>query len=228
MKKKVIVISLGGSLIVPDKINFYFLESLKKELRKNYHKYKFVVVCGGGTIARKYISILKEEHKSSKELALAGIRATRMNARLMMQFFGKEANDNLPKDMEDVKDYLAKNSVVFCGALRFTPNSTSDGTAAKLAHFFKSPFINMTNVRGLFSDNPKTNPKAKFIPYETWKQFEKRALGLSFHAGQHFVLDQEAAVMIREHRIPTYIIQQPINITKILKGKRFVGTRIEG
>ena len=35
MGKKVIVISLGGSLIAPNKINVEFLEQLKKVLLKN-------------------------------------------------------------------------------------------------------------------------------------------------------------------------------------------------
>ena len=64
MKKKVIVLSLGGSLIVPEKSNFKFLDNFVKTLRKNYHKYKFVVVCGGGSIARKYIQALRKEGKS--------------------------------------------------------------------------------------------------------------------------------------------------------------------
>src|SRR3989338_7811338 len=105
--KKVVVISLGGSLIVPEKINFSFLENFKKTLRGFYKTHKFVIVCGGGTIARKYISALEKEGKPKKELAEAGIRATRMNALFMMQFFGKEANDFLPKSMHEVKNNIA-------------------------------------------------------------------------------------------------------------------------
>ena len=157
MKKRVIVLSLGGSLIIPDKINYQFLHQFKKIARKNYNKYKFAVVCGGGSIARKYINDLKAEGKNIKEQSLAGIRATHMNAEFMMQFFGKEANEKIPKDMKDVKNQLEKNKIVFCGALRYAPDETSDGTAAKLAHFLKSRFINLTNVNGLYSANPKTN-----------------------------------------------------------------------
>jgi len=52
--KKVIVLSLGGSLIIPEKSNFKFLDKFVKTLRKNYKTHKFVVVCGGGSIAKKY------------------------------------------------------------------------------------------------------------------------------------------------------------------------------
>lgn len=223
------VISLGGSLIVPEKINFEFLRKFRAMLRKNYKNWRFVVVCGGGSIARKYIQLLKENKASEKELSMAGIRITRMNAITMIELFGKEANDILPMNMQEVKNNLRKNKIVICGALRYAQKSTSDGTAAKLAHFLKSDFINMTNVKGLFSDNPITNPKARFIPYETWKQFESRALRRKYHSGQHFVLDQKAAIMIREYKIKTYIIGKDIrNIDKILKNKKFTGTLICG
>ena len=56
--KKVIVLSLGGSLIIPDSINTTYLKTFKKVLLKNKSKYKFIVVCGGGSLARKYISSL--------------------------------------------------------------------------------------------------------------------------------------------------------------------------
>jgi|SRR3989338_678845 len=226
--KKIVVISLGGSLIVPEKMDVKFLQKFKSILQKNYKKHKFVIICGGGTIARRYISALKKEGKSKKELANAGIKATRMNATFMMQFFGeKEANDSLPRNMIDVKNNLRKNNVVICGALRYASNSTSDGTAAKLANFLKTEFINMTNVKGLYSANPKTHSNAKFIPEISWKEFEKRALKLKFKAAQHFVLDQQASVIIRKNKIPTYIIGKELsNLDKILNGKKFIGTSI--
>ena len=221
------VISLGGSLIIPDSIDFKFLHAFKQKIRKHYKNNKFVIVCGGGSIARKYINALRKEKHTEKELSLAGIRATRMNALFLMQLFGKEANDALPHDMEGVKDMLAKNNVVICGALRYAPDSTSDGTSAKLAHHLKTGFINMTNIKGLYSDNPLTNKKAIFIPRESWKDFERRANNLSYKAGQHFVLDQKASTIIREYKIPTYIIGRDLkNIDKILNRKKFTGTLI--
>lgn len=226
---KIVVISLGGSLIVPEKIDFKFLDNFKKTLRKNYKKFRFVVVCGGGTIARKYIDALRNEHKSERALSEAGIRATRMNAMFIMQFFGKEANDTLPRDMHEVKSNLHKNNVVICGALRYAPRSTSDSTAAKLAHFLNTDFINMTNIKGLYTENPFTHKNAKFIPKETWKEFKKRANKIKFKAGEHFVLDQNAANLISAHKIKTFIIGKNLrNLDSILKNKKFEGTVISG
>ena len=229
MKKDVVVISLGGSLIVPKEIDHAFLKNFIKVIRKNYRKYKFVVVCGGGAIARKYIAELKREGKGEKEQALAGIRATRMNARLMIQLFGKEANSSLPTSMKEVKALLTKNKVVFCGALRYAENETSDGTAAKLANFFNTDFINMSNVSGLYTSNPLKNKKAKFISKISWDKFEKMACKLKYFPGQHFVLDQNAAKVIRKHKIKTYLLGKDTkNLDNLLNGKKFKGTVIEG
>lgn len=226
--KKVVVISLGGSLIVPEKINHNFLNNFKKTISKHFKTHQFVLVCGGGFIARRYIEALVAEKKSKIEIAKTGILATRTNARFVMELFGKLANKNLPLSLIQIKNELQKSNVVICGALRYEKNATSDTTAAEVAHFLKTDFINMTDVEGLYSENPKTNPKAKFIPKISWKDFEKKALNLSYHAGQHFVLDQQAAVLIKKNKTRTYIIGQNLkNLSNLVTGKKFKGTIIE-
>jgi uridylate kinase len=230
MKKKVMVISLGGSLIVPKEIDERFLGEFKKILRKHYRTHKFVIVCGGGVIARKYISVLKKQGKTKKQLSLAGIRATRMNAKFVMQVFGKEANDLLPITMKDVRNNLPKNNVVISGALKYDPVATSDTTAAKLAKLLDTPFVNMTNVKGLYTSNPKKNKKSKYIPNISWKNFNNITSKIKFKAGQNFVLDQHSSKIIMKNKIPTFIIQgrNLKNLEKLISGKRFSGTTIIG
>jgi len=228
MAKEVIVISLGGSMLIPEKINTEYLEEFKKILFKNKKRYKFVVVCGGGKTARNYIKGLEgvDERKQYFQ-SLLGISATRMNARFMTYFFGKDANQGIPHDMKEVKGMLKRNDFVFCGALRYAKNETSDGTAAKLAHYFNSEFINLTNVKGLHGKNPKKFHSAKFIPDISHKQFLKMARKIGFTPGQHFVLDQTAAKIIKEFNIITYILGPDLkNLDNVLNDKHFIGTII--
>jgi uridylate kinase len=227
--KKVIIISLGGSLIVPDKIDSSFLKKFKETISKHIKKYKFVVVCGGGSTARRYIQGLKENDKSTFFQDLAGIAVTRLNAKFMTYLFGKEANDGIPQDMKSVESLLRKNEIVFCGALRYARNETSDGTAAKLAHYFNSFFINLTNVQGLYDKNPKEYKDAKFISKINWYEFHKMANSIKFKPGQHFILDQTASKIILENKIPTYILGKNMkNLDNMLNRKKFKGTIIEG
>lgn len=229
MQKKVVVISLGGSLIIPEEINLNFLKKFREVIEKNSKHYRFVVVCGGGSVARKYINGLKAAGKSSMFQSMAGISTTRMNARFMTYLFGRDANEGIPHDMKHVATLLSKNEIVFCGALRYAPNETSDGTAAKLAAYFMCPFINLTNVQGLYTKNPKKFKDAKFVPKITWKKFHEMANKTKFQPGQHFVLDQSASEVIMDKHITTYILDQDMKqLDNLLKNKKFKGTVIFG
>jgi uridylate kinase len=226
MKKEVIVLSLGGSQIIPDNVDIKYLENFKKTISKNKNKYKFIIVCGGGSIARKYISAINSKNK--KMQSLAGISATRMNARFMNYFFNQEPKNGIPLKMQQVKKQIKKQDIVFCGALGYHPNQTSDSTSAQIATALKTKFINLTNVKGLYTKNPKTNKDAKFIPKISWKEFYKMANKLKFHAGQHFVLDQTASKIILENKIPTYILGLDTKqLDNFLNNKKFIGTTIE-
>jgi len=181
MKKKVVVLSLGGSLIIPDDIDVNFLKELKKVITKNNKKYKFIVVCGGGNIARKYISALKSINLNEKIQSLSGISATRMNARFMSYFFNVNSNQEIPTTTKELKKRIIKEKLIFSGALEYKPKQTSDSTAAEIASHFKSDFINLTNVQGLFDKNPIQYKNAKQIPKISWKDFDKRANEHSWH-----------------------------------------------
>ena len=229
MKKKVIVLSLGGSLIIPDKIDTIFLKEFKKIILKNTRKYKFIIVCGGGSIARKYISALREIKINEKLQSLSGISATRMNARFMNYFFNINPEHGIPHTMKVLKKYIKKQDIIFCGALEYKPDQTSDSTSAEIAKKFKSDFINLTNVKGLHDKNPKKHKNAKFIQKISWKNFDKMANKTKFKPGQHFVLDQTASKIILKNKIKTYIIgKNPKQFDNLLNNKKFIGTIIQG
>lgn len=227
MKKEVKVISLGGSLIAPERIDKKFIIGFKKIILKNSATNKFIIVCGGGHPARIAIAELKAKGKSQKEQALAGMNATRENAKELIKAFEEKSNAELPNSTEEIKKTITKKDIIICGALRYSKNETSDGTAAKIAAQFNTSLINMTNVKGLYTTNPKENKNAKFIEKISWKDFEKKALKIKYAPGQHFVLDQGAAMLIRKNKTPTYIISQKLtNLNNLLKNKKFVGTTI--
>lgn len=229
MSKKVVVLSLGGSLIIPDSINTQYLKEFKKIILKNKPKYKFIVVCGGGSIARKYINALKETGMNENFQSYAGISATRMNARFMSYFFNRDQKYGIPHRMSEVKNYIKKYNVVFCGALEYHPNQTSDSTSAEIAQEFKCDFINLTDVSGLYDKNPKEFKDAKSIPRISWRDFNKLANKMKFKPGQHFVLDQKAAGIIMKSKITTYILGKDMKqLDNLLNGKKFIGTKIQG
>ncbi|MBS3079894.1 UMP kinase [Candidatus Pacearchaeota archaeon] len=227
--KEVVIISLGGSLIIPDVINVKFLREFKKVILKNSRRYRFILVCGGGKTARNYINGLEEQKMFRKRMfqSLLGIEATKLNAKFLIYFFGRRFNKTIPKDMKDIEEHLKKYNVVICGALRYSKKQTSDSTAAKLAKHFNSVFINMTNVPGLYDKSPRKYRNAKFIPYINYKDFLKMAKKIEFRPGQHFVIDQTAAKIIKKYKIRTFVIDGDMkNFDNLLNEKHFVGTVI--
>ena len=58
-KKELVIISLGGSLIFPEEIDWKFVKKFKKVIKKQIADgYKFVIIAGGGKLCRKYQDIL--------------------------------------------------------------------------------------------------------------------------------------------------------------------------
>jgi len=223
--KKIITISLGGSLIVPEKIDLKFLKDFKKIIKANTKKYKFVIVCGGGTVARKYINVLDQDKKSPYLQSLIGISVTRLNARFMSYFFDQDPKEGISHSEAHVKKLLKKQNIVFCGGLGYKPNQTSDATSAQIASYLKTDFINMTNVKGLYDKNPLKYKSAKFIPEITRQNLNKMINKIKYKPGQHAPLDQTAMNVILKNRIKTYIIgKNTNNLDNLLNNKKFIGT----
>ncbi|MCK5086338.1 MAG: hypothetical protein KAQ90_02405, partial [Melioribacteraceae bacterium] len=90
LKNNVFVLSLGGSLIVPDEVDYKFVKEFKKLIEKKVSEgNKFIIVCGGGGLNRKYNEAGKKIRKlSNEELDWIGIHATRYNAQFIRIMFG--------------------------------------------------------------------------------------------------------------------------------------------
>ena len=227
MKKEVIVFSLGGSLIVPDNVDYDYLHKFKNFIKILNKNYKIVIITGGGKTARNYISSLRKEKANEYFYSLVGIMSTKLNARLVSGFFNLK--EPIPDNLNDIKKELSKNSLVICGALGFQPGMTSDGDAAEIAEYLHANlFVNLTNVDGLYNKNPAKYNNAIFIPQISYKKFLDAAGHIRYEAGQHFVLDQAAAKIIARAKIITLIIngKKLENLSKYLKGKKFRGTLI--
>lgn len=219
--------SLGGSIVIPDDVDYKFIKKFKNLILKHKNK-KFVIVLGGGKTARRYIKPLAEEKISEIKQCLIGIGITRLNARFLANFFGDAASQHIPSSMKELKNLLSKNRIVFAGGLRFVPDNTSDGTAAAVAHYLKTDLINMTNVKGLYDKDPRKFKDAKFISNISLNDFYKMANKLKYKPGQHFVLDQHASDIIKSYKIKTIILSNDLkNFENYLNSKKFIGTIIE-
>ncbi len=225
----IIVMSVGGSLLVPHSIDPVFLKSFQSLILQLRKKHKIVLVTGGGKTARDYIQVVQKFTSNKDFASLVGIETTKLHAALVASLFGKF--HLVPDDLEDVKKDLQKDGLVVCGALGFQPKMTSDGDAALIAAYLHADFfVNLTNVAGLFDKDPHTSKQAKLIREISFADFLSLSKKIKYHAGQHFVLDQSAAEIISRNTISTYILdgKKLKNILACFSGKPYVGTLIHG
>ncbi len=223
-----LVISLGGSVIVPDKVDYKFLRGFREIIRRHAVNEKIVIITGGGGTFRRYMKSLEKVKLDERTIGLIGIATTKLNARVVAGFFNKQGE--IPNSIKDIKYALRKSNIVICGALGFKTGTTTDGNAAEIARHLKASMIlNITNVNGLYDRDPRKHSSARLIPRISFDNFYKLARKIKFKAGQHFVLDQKAAGLIRRYRIKTVILngKHIPNLENFLNGKKFIGTVIE-
>ncbi len=149
--------------------------------------------------------------------------ATRLNALLLAKVLG--ANENIPTTLEQVKRRLRKDNLVICGGMQ--AGGTSDATTARIAALLNADsMVNLTNVKGLYTKNPKKHLTARFIPKICHKHFKTMVDKVKAQPGQHFVLDSIAADITRKNDIQVIIMKGVANLEDYLQGKKFTGTVI--
>src|SRR5690606_5319036 len=99
--REYVVVSVGGSLIVPDHIDAAFLSRFRDLiLRKVQEGVRFYIITGGGKLARRYQDAAKEVlgDLAVDEADWLGIHATRLNAHLMRSLFEDYTQDKIAKN----------------------------------------------------------------------------------------------------------------------------------
>src|SRR3989344_2771754 len=95
--EETIVISLGGSLIIPEELDLDFLKDFKTLILSHVEKgKKFLIITGGGKINTKYNNAAKQlGAPSDEELDWIGIAALKLNAELVRVMFAEHAHNEV-------------------------------------------------------------------------------------------------------------------------------------
>ncbi|MBN2735126.1 MAG: UMP kinase [Methanomicrobiaceae archaeon] len=222
MKK--IVISLGGSILVPslESNNIKQYCDVLTELSKIYQVF---VVIGGGGEARRYIGIarsLEIDEATSDEL---GILITRINASLLSWAVGGSAYPAVAENYTDALKYAESGKIVVMGGV--TPGQTTDAVSAVLAERVKADLlINLTSIDGIYSEDPKKNSNATKYDYMTPDELINIVSAGKMGAGSNNVIDLVAAKIIQRSGIPLIVLDgnNPKNLTDALLKGSFSGS----
>ncbi len=223
------VISLGGSLIVPDKVDTDFLKKFKRAVTEYLSEdvmRKLILVCGGGATARKYqqscTSIIPDA--APEELDWIGIRATRLNAELVKNIFREYTADMVVTNPTEVSVFAGRILV----ASGWKPGFSTDYDSVILAEkFFADTIINLSNIEKVYSEDPKKNPNAVPMDKITWPEFQK-LVGDVWKPGINVPFDPVASKRAAQNGLRVVIASggNIANLLSILRGDKFTGTSI--
>ena len=167
-----IVVSVGGSLIVPDAIDTDFLSRFKSlVLEKVQHGLTFSIIAGGGKTARRYQDAANTVTPlSPQDTDWIGIHATRLNAQLLRNIFVGYAHSHVVKN--PTIDIEAESPIII--AAGWQPGWSTDYCAVMVAkNLGATRLINLSNIDYVYTADPKKNPDAKKIEKISWAEFRK-------------------------------------------------------
>jgi len=217
-----IVLSLGGSIIVPEDIDIEFLKKFK-ELILSYDK-RFVIVCGGGKTCRKYQDVVRES-ASHDDLDWIGIKATWLNAELMRVFFDDLAYEKIVTD--PTLDFDTDKKIIIAGGWK--PGWTTDNDSVFLAEKFNADtLINLSNIEYVYDKDPNKHEDAVKKEKLSWDEL-KEIVGDKFVPGGNYPFDPEATKKAAGLGLKVIIAKGTDldNLKNMLDGAEFKGTIIE-
>lgn len=224
------VLSVGGSIVVPDAPDTKFLNdfsSMVREWLAEDKSRKLILVVGGGAPARVYQQAYRavgDKSKDDNQADWIGIMATRLNAQLLKAIFSDLCEQDVVYDPTAAKDFTGRILV----AAGWKPGFSTDNDAVLLAEQFGAKtVVNLSNIEKVYTDDPKKNPQAKPLDTISWADFRKM-VGDEWQPGKNCPFDPIASKKAAENGMTVICAggKNIPNIRSILNDENFIGTKI--
>lgn len=225
MKERYIV-SLGGSLIVPDQIDGKFLSGFKKIIDRQVKQGKrFLLITGGGRTARRYAEAARALKALNRtDLDWLGIHSTRLNAHLLRTIFRVHAHPRIITNPHRTE--RAKEPIVIAAGYR--PGWSTDYVAVLLAKKFGiKTILNLSNTDYVYDKDPRKFKNARAYKKISWHDFRK-LVGNKWDPGANVPFDPVASKLAQKLKIKVVTLngRQLPNLENFLENKIFKGTII--
>lgn len=225
-KPETIILSLGGSLIVPNQVDTQFVKKFVQLIEDLTPKYRFVIFTGGGMVARNYqkaaTAIQPSVTADAKDWI--GITASWLNAELVKQSLGRLAHSTI---ITDPRVKLRWSTSVWVGA-GWKPGRSTDYDAVRIAQENSiTRVINLSNIDYVYTKDPRKFTSAERITSTTWSEF-RALVGSTWDPGLNVPFDPIAARLAQQAGISVAIMngKKLANVKAAIIGKSFTGTEI--
>ncbi|MFQ5552913.1 MAG: UMP kinase [Thermoplasmata archaeon] len=222
-----VVISLGGSILVPGEGDAEYLQTLAALLNRLAGERQLFLVTGGGRPARTYIETGRTLGLDERALDGMGIAVTRLNARLLIQALGPKASPEVAEGHEEAEEAAEAYPMVVMGGVRVS--LTTDGVAAELAERVHAHrLVNATSVDGVYTTDPLRDPGATRIDRMSYEELAEIAGEPTGLAGPSMVFDPYATRVVKRAAIPLFVVhgRDLASLEGAIVGGEFVGTSI--
>ena len=225
--EETIIISLGGSLIVPDAIDVEFLKDFKNLILTQIKKEKkFIIITGGGKTARKYQDAVKlVSSPSNDDLDWIGIASLKLNAELLRVVFGENANREII--LNPSNDFTFIKPIMIGAA--YNPGHSTDWDAVLVAKKVGAKkIINLSNIDFAYDKDPNKFSDAKKLENVSWSEYRK-LIPAEWSPGLSTPFDPTASELAEQWGMDVDILngKNIQNLEKCLNGEDFIGTKIK-
>lgn len=202
--EKIKVVSLGGSLINPEKINVSFLKKFRELIFGLTGQFKFLIVAGGGKPARDYQEALRQLGIQKQALLdWLGISATCLNAKLLQILLMPESSEKILTKLNQKIDFGKKKIIVGAGT---KPGWSTDFDSFYWAKRLKvKTVVNATNIDFVYN-KPPDSPGAKALSKLSWQEYLK-IIGSQWRAGANLPLDPIAARFAKRNKMKAFVLR---------------------
>ena len=227
------VLSVGGSIVVPEKPDTEFLTSFIKMIKEwlaEDSSRNLILVVGGGAPARVYqnayaeVSLQVGVDSANDAADWIGIMATRLNAQLLKAACGSLCqNDVVYNPTVDI-DFKGRILV----AAGWKPGFSTDNDAVLLGEKFNAEtIVNLSNIEKVYTDDPRKNPDAKPLDTISWADFRKM-VGDEWVTGKNCPFDPIASKKAESLGMKVICAggKNIPNIKAILNDEEYIGTTI--
>ena len=222
-----LVIRIGGS-VVASPVNTELMSkyaAIIQTVKQQGHD--VVVVLGGGSLAREFISVARNLHLDMTAQDEIAISCSRLFAQLFLKKLGEAACNKVAVTLDEAAQCLGEGKIVVMGGLR--PGITTDAVATLVAESVDADLlVKGTDQNGVYDKDPRKHSDAVKLDRLSLEELAAVFEHSEHKAGIHQIIDPEAIKVLKRKRLKLIVVNgfKPENILAAIKGDN-VGTVIQ-
>ena len=225
--QKFSVVSLGGSLIVPNGgPATTFLNNFRETiLRFVGDTHRFFIVTGGGMTTRAYQKAARKiVDLPDEDIDWLGIHVTHLNGHLLRTIFRNQAHVKVLTHYSEKEDISEPITI----AAGWKPGHSTDYDAVMFAQLYGSDtVVNLSNIPFVYDKDPNKFNDAIPLKEVSWRDFRK-IVGDTWTPGDNLPFDPIASKEAEKSNLKVVVMdgQNLQNFENFLENKEFEGTII--